>query len=74
MKYNSKTIKLETESVKKIVGGNIVFDKGATDLEARALAILMGEYNKYGRGVDIDIVNKATKKMDEAVSMVEKEL
>lgn len=73
MKYNSRRITLTTDIVSpsfQLKG----IDTKKTEIKAKALAILLGEYNKYGRSIDLDVYQKAQDKFDEAVDIIKCEL
>jgi hypothetical protein len=55
MKFNSKTITLTTDAINN---GNKKENKVETELRAKAIAILLGEYNKYGRNINIEDYKK----------------
>lgn len=63
MKYNSRTITLTTDAVHdwaNVPGAhyrrqaNTIYNERETKAKAEALAVLLGEYNKYARHVDVD--------------------
>lgn len=68
MKFNSRTITLTTNSLsKKTPFAGFIYDFKATELKAKAIAILLGKYNKYGRNINIDEYKKIQEKFDDTV-------
>jgi len=74
MKYNSQTITLKTNSISvQNLGSqtNYRFDKDATELRGKAIAILLGEYNKYGREIDLEKYEEIKNKFENAINEIE---
>jgi len=65
MKYNTKTITVST------IARSNEYD---TRKRAEALAILLGEYNKYGRSIDVIKYEEIRHRFENCISEIENEL
>ena len=73
MKYNTKTITLTTDTVRTLTGNkcDTKLCEAETELRAKALAILLGEYNKYGREIKIEEVEKLQDELENTIKKME---
>ena len=74
MKFNTQTITLTTDAIQKIdtlKTSNTTHDLKATQSKAEALSILLGQYNTYGRHIEVEKAQEIIERFNNLVSEME---